>query len=68
MPDVLLLDEPLSGQDAESQDVFVRKVKELQAEEVADSFSMSMACIYFVMAGAMAISVGYGGILSGVKI
>lgn len=31
-PDVLLLDEPLSGQDKESQDVFVKKVNELREE------------------------------------
>ncbi len=31
-PDVLLLDEPLSGQDKESQKVFVKKINELRAE------------------------------------
>ena len=31
-PDVLLLDEPLSGQDANSQRVFIQKMKELLAE------------------------------------
>ena len=29
-PDVLLLDEPLSGQDADSREVFVEKVRDLK--------------------------------------
>lgn len=33
-PDVLLLDEPLSGQDAESQKVFIEKIHQLQNENV----------------------------------
>ncbi len=33
-PDVLLLDEPLSGQDAASQSVFIKKVNQLQEEGV----------------------------------
>lgn len=33
-PEVLLLDEPLSGQDVMSQDVFIRKIKELQEHKV----------------------------------
>ncbi|MCD2492893.1 ABC transporter ATP-binding protein [Lacrimispora sp. NSJ-141] len=39
-PDVLLLDEPLSGQDIESQAVFIRKVKELHSEGV----TLLMSC------------------------
>ena len=39
-PDVLLLDEPLSGQDIDSQKVFIRKMKELQKENV----TIIMAC------------------------
>lgn len=34
LPDVLLLDEPLSGQDADSQDVFVAKIKALKEQGV----------------------------------
>ena len=33
-PDVLLLDEPLSGQDVMSQQVFIRKIKEMQKHNV----------------------------------
>ena len=32
-PDVLLLDEPLSGQDADSQEVFIGKVRELKEKK-----------------------------------
>lgn len=32
VPQVLLLDEPLSGQDADSQDVFISKIKELHQQ------------------------------------
>ena len=39
-PDVLLLDEPLSGQDIDSQKVFIQKIKELQGENV----TIIMAC------------------------
>ncbi len=39
-PDVLLLDEPLSGQDIESQAVFIHKMKELHSEEV----TLLMSC------------------------
>lgn len=39
-PDVLLLDEPLSGQDAASQKVFIRKINELRSEGV----TVLMAC------------------------
>ncbi|MCM1143425.1 MAG: ABC transporter ATP-binding protein [Blautia sp.] len=39
-PDVLLLDEPLSGQDAKSQSVFLEKVNYLQKEGV----TLFMAC------------------------
>ncbi len=35
VPDILLLDEPLTGQDAESQQVFVRMVKEMNEKGVA---------------------------------
>lgn len=33
-PDILLLDEPLSGQDSESQKVFIEKIHQLQNENV----------------------------------
>ncbi len=33
-PEVLLLDEPLSGQDVESQEVFIEKMKQLQKEGI----------------------------------
>lgn len=33
-PDVLLLDEPLSGQDEESQKVFIEKINRLRSDEV----------------------------------
>lgn len=39
-PDVLLLDEPLSGQDAESQKVFIEKVNRLREQDV----TVFMAC------------------------
>lgn len=39
-PDILLLDEPLSGQDAESQKVFIEKVNQLRGEDV----TVFMAC------------------------
>lgn len=39
-PDVLLLDEPLSGQDMESQEVFVRKINEMRRDNV----TILMAC------------------------
>lgn len=40
VPDVLLLDEPLSGQDEASQEVFVRKINELRGQGV----TVLMAC------------------------
>ena len=33
-PQILLLDEPLSGQDADSQQVFIRKINQLRKENV----------------------------------
>ena len=33
-PDILLLDEPLSGQDVKSQQVFIRKIRELEQNHV----------------------------------
>ena len=33
-PDILLLDEPLSGQDVMSQQIFIRKIKEMQKHNV----------------------------------
>lgn len=39
-PDILLLDEPLSGQDTESQKVFIRMVKEL----IKDDVTVIMSC------------------------
>jgi len=39
-PDVLLLDEPLSGQDAKSQRVFIQKMKDL----LADGMTILMSC------------------------
>jgi len=39
-PDVLLLDEPLSGQDAKSQRVFIQKMKDL----LADGMTIIMSC------------------------
>lgn len=39
-PDVLLLDEPLSGQDEESQKVFMEKIDHLRSDEV----TIFMAC------------------------
>lgn len=39
-PDILLLDEPLSGQDSESQKTFIRMVKEL----VKDDVTVIMSC------------------------
>lgn len=38
-PDVLLLDEPLSGQDIQSQQLFIRMVQELQQQGVATVMS-----------------------------
>ena len=39
-PDILLLDEPLSGQDSESQKTFIRMVKEL----IKDGVTVIMSC------------------------
>ncbi len=39
-PDILLLDEPLSGQDSESQKTFIRMVKEL----IKDDVTVIMSC------------------------
>lgn len=49
-PDILLLDEPLSGQDIESQKVFIRKINELHGQGV----TIFMSCHEQMLVDAVA--------------